>query len=104
MLDHLPGLTFMPETAWGRHNHWLAILLIVPQVAGINRETIRLVLEAEDIEARPVWKPMHLQPVFTGFAVAGGATAETLFDQGWYLSSGSSLSQEDLLRVGQIIK
>jgi dTDP-4-amino-4,6-dideoxygalactose transaminase len=104
MLDHLPGLTFMPETAWGRHNRWLTVLLLDSQVAGVNRETIRLVLEAEDIEARPVWKPMHRQPVFTGFAVAGGALVETLFDQGWHLPSGSSLSQEDLLRVGQIIK
>jgi dTDP-4-amino-4,6-dideoxygalactose transaminase len=104
MLDHLPGLTFMPETAWGRHNRWLTVLLLDSQVAGVNRETICTVLEAEDIEARPVWKPMHLQPVFSGFAVAGGAMAETLFDQGWYLPSGSSLSQEDLLRVGQIIK
>jgi dTDP-4-amino-4,6-dideoxygalactose transaminase len=103
-LGHLPGLTFMPEASWGRHNRWLTVLLLDPATAGIDRETVHLALEAENIEARPVWKPMHLQPVFAGCEVVGGAVAETLFDQGLCLPSGSSLTRSDLSRIVQLIQ
>jgi dTDP-4-amino-4,6-dideoxygalactose transaminase len=103
VLGHWPGFTFMPEAPWGRHNRWLTVLLIDPQLAGVDREAIRLVLEAENIEARPVWKPMHLQPVFADYDVVGGAVAEKLFDQGLCLPSGSNLSRADLERVAQTI-
>jgi len=63
-LSDLPGVSFMPEPEWSRSNRWLTVILITPDEFGADRETVRLALEAENIEARPVWKPMHLQPVF----------------------------------------
>ncbi|MCD6298367.1 MAG: aminotransferase class I/II-fold pyridoxal phosphate-dependent enzyme [Deltaproteobacteria bacterium] len=63
-LSDLPGIQFMPEPPWSRSNRWLTVILITPEEFGADRETVRLALEAENIEARPVWKPMHLQPVF----------------------------------------
>jgi dTDP-4-amino-4,6-dideoxygalactose transaminase len=98
-LSDLPGVTFQPEAAWGRHTRWLTCLLIDPAAFGATREDVRLALEAENIESRPLWKPMHLQPVFTGCEVAGGAVAERLFDQGLCLPSGSALTANDLARV-----
>jgi dTDP-4-amino-4,6-dideoxygalactose transaminase len=63
-LGDVPGIEFMPEAPYGRCNRWLTVILITPEVFGADRETVRLALEAENIESRPVWKPMHLQPVF----------------------------------------
>jgi pyridoxal phosphate-dependent aminotransferase EpsN len=63
-LGDLPGVEFMPEAEWGRHTRWLTTLTIDPGAFGADREAIRLALEAENIESRPVWKPMHRQPVF----------------------------------------
>jgi len=60
-LGEAPGIEFMPEPEWARSNRWLTVVLINPEEFGADRETIRLALEAENIEARPVWKPMHLQ-------------------------------------------
>ena len=94
-----PGLTFMPEAPWGRHTRWLTALTIDPVCFGADREAVRLALERENIEARPVWKPMHLQPVFAPFSRAGGAVAEALFRTGLCLPSGSNLGAEELQRV-----
>lgn len=63
-MGDLPGIEFMPEPEWSRSNRWLTVILITPEEFGADREAVRLALEAENIEARPVWKPMHLQPVF----------------------------------------
>jgi len=63
-LGDVPGIEFMPEPDWSRSNRWLTVILITPEVFGADRELVRLALEAENIESRPVWKPMHLQPVF----------------------------------------
>ena len=63
-LGDLPGIEFMPEPEWSRSNRWLTVILITPEEFGADREAVRLALEAENIEARPVWKPMHMQPVF----------------------------------------
>ena len=63
-LGGLPGIEFMPEAPYGWSNRWLTVVLITPQEFGADREDVRLALEAENIESRPVWKPMHLQPVF----------------------------------------
>jgi dTDP-4-amino-4,6-dideoxygalactose transaminase len=68
-------------------------------VAGVTREQVRLALEAENIEARPVWKPMHLQPVFAGAEMHGGNICERLFEQGLCLPSGAGLSPEERDRV-----
>jgi len=63
-LGNLPGIEFMPEPEWSRANRWLTVLLITPEEFGADREMVRIALEAENIEARPVWKSMHMQPVF----------------------------------------
>jgi len=102
-LEHLPGIEFMPEASWGRHNRWLTTLTIDPEKFGADRETVRLALEAENIEARPVWKPMHLQPVFARHEVIGGSVAERLFSWGLCLPSGSSLTTQELERVINVI-
>jgi pyridoxal phosphate-dependent aminotransferase EpsN len=98
-LGGLPGIEFMPEAPWGRHNRWLTTLTIDPAEFGADREQVRLGLEARNIEARPLWKPMHLQQVFRGCEAVGGAVSERLFERGLCLPSGSSLTEPDLERV-----
>jgi len=63
-LDGIPGIEFMPETPYGKSNRWLTVILITPEEFGTDRETIQQALEDENIEARPLWKPMHMQAVF----------------------------------------
>ena len=94
-----PGLVFMPEAAYGTSNCWLTCVLVAPDAFGATREDIRLELEARDIEARPLWKPMHLQPAFSGCAIRGGAVSEHLFDFGLCLPSGSTLTPSEQSRV-----
>ncbi len=103
-LGGLPGLTFMPEAAWGRHTRWLTTLTVDPERFGADREAIREALAAHRIEARPLWKPMHLQPVFQGLETVGGAVAESLFAQGLCLPSGSSLAPVQVDRVADVIR
>ena len=103
-LGDLPGLSFMPEAPWGRHNRWLTCITVDPDRFGATREDIRLALEAHNIESRPVWKPLHLQPVFAKCEVSGGSVAEHLFEQGLCLPSGSNLSIGDLARVCAVIR
>jgi dTDP-4-amino-4,6-dideoxygalactose transaminase len=102
-LGSLPGITFMPDAMWGRHTHWLTSLTIDPVAFGADREKVRLALEAENIEARPVWKPLHLQPVFADYKCVGGEVAEGLFRYGLCLPSGSNLNEADLARVTDVI-
>ncbi len=103
MLGSLPGIKFMPEAPWGRHSRWLTTLTINPEKFGADRETVRLALEAQNIESRPVWKPMHLQPVFAKYGCVGGEVAEALFTNGLCLPSGSNLSPMDLERIVSVI-
>lgn len=98
-LGNLPGIEFMPEASFGRATRWLTCLTINPAAFGANREQVRLALAKQQIEARPVWKPLHLQPVFAGCECIGGAIAEDLFERGLCLPSGSNLTTEDLERV-----
>ena len=98
-LGDLPGVGFMPEASYGRSNRWLTCITIDPDVFGATRDDVRVALEKEDIEARPTWKPMHLQPIFRGCHAAGGAVSARLFEIGLCLPSGSSLSQADRDRV-----
>jgi dTDP-4-amino-4,6-dideoxygalactose transaminase len=102
-LGSLPGLEFMPEAGWGTHSRWLTTMTIRADEFGVDREAIRLGLEGDNIEARPVWKPMHMQPIFDGETYFGGAVAEQLFRDGLCLPSGSALSAEDLRRVTSAI-
>lgn len=103
-LGDLEGLTFMPEPAWSRANRWLTCIVVDERALGASREDLRLALAKEDIEARPVWKPLHLQPIFDGAPVRGGAVAEELFARGLCLPSGSNLSERDQARVVDVIR
>lgn len=103
-LEDLAGLSFMQEAAYGNSTRWLTVALIDPQEFGRDREQIRVALEEHDIETRPVWKPMHLQPVFTEARMVGGAVAEELFARGLCLPSGSSLSMEKQQRIIEHIR
>ena len=98
-LGDLPGVEFMPEAPWGSHSRWLSCLTVDPEAAGVDREKIRIAMEANNIEARPVWKPMHLQPVFADAPVVGGEVAADLFARGLCLPSGSSLTDGQRQRV-----
>ncbi len=98
-LSDLPGLTFLDDPPGVRSNAWLTTLRIDPEAFGTDRESVRLHLEADDIESRPVWKPMHLQPVFGSCPSFGGSISEALFRDGLCLPSGSSLSEPDLQRI-----
>lgn len=98
-LGSLPGVTFMPEADYGRANCWLTCLTVDASELGVDREAIRTHLEACNIEARPVWKPMHMQPVFAACRYLGGRVAEDLFERGLCLPSGSSLTAQDQARV-----
>ena len=85
-------------------NYWLsAITIDANQTKGITRETLRLALEAENIESRPLWKPMHLQPIFSSYPYYGGTIAEELFENGLCLPSGSNLTDTDCERIGAVI-
>lgn len=99
----VPGIEFMPEAPWGRHTRWLTTLTIDPERFGADREAVRIALERQNIEARPVWKPMHLQPVFAAFKRLGGHVAEELFQYGLCLPSGSNLTPDDLARVVDVV-
>jgi dTDP-4-amino-4,6-dideoxygalactose transaminase len=94
----LPDVEFMPEAEYGRGNCWLTCIQVE------DPEVIRVALEAEDIEARPIWKPMHLQPVYCDAPMYGGDVSARLFAQGLCLPSGSALSEADQDRVVQIVR
>ncbi len=102
-LSELPGIEFMPIAAYGEPNYWLTCVTIDPSEFGADREAVRLALEAEDIEARPTWKPLHLQPVFSDLEIVGGSVSSDVFDHGLCLPSGSSLTEADQARVITII-
>ena len=119
-LRDVPGIEFMPEAPYGRPNRWLTVILITPGEFGADREQVRLALEEENIEARPVWKPMHLQPVFDcrgqrsvvsgqqgkqtySARAVGGGVAEDLFERGLCLPSGTAMTERDLDRVIETI-
>jgi dTDP-4-amino-4,6-dideoxygalactose transaminase len=116
-LGDLPGIEFMPEASYSKSNRWLTVILVTPDEFGADREQIRLALEAENIEARPVWKPMHLQPVFNSreqgagskerrypARAVGGEVAEDLFNRGLCLPSGTAMTNADLDRIISIIR
>jgi dTDP-4-amino-4,6-dideoxygalactose transaminase len=103
-LADLPGITFMPEANYGVCNRWLTVILVDAKEFGVDREVIRLELEKHNIESRPVWKPMHLQPVFKDCKVIGGGVSADLFNRGLCLPSGSQMNEEELDRVIGVIK
>lgn len=103
-LGDLPGLAFMPEAEYGTSTRWLTCITIDPDKFGCDRETIRTTLASQNIETRPVWKPMHLQPVFKDCGYIGGNVASELFDRGLCLPSGSNLTEAELARVVEAIR
>jgi len=98
-LKDLPGIGFMPEIAEGRSTRWLSVITIDSSLFGASREDVRLALEAENIESRPAWKPMHLQPVFADCKMYGGEVSEGIFKNGLCLPSGTNLTETEQQRV-----
>jgi dTDP-4-amino-4,6-dideoxygalactose transaminase len=103
-LGDLPGISFMPEASYGRHSRWLSVILIDAAQFGADYEAVRLALEGHNIESRPVWKPMHRQPVFSGARTIGGAVADSFYASGLCLPSGTGMSQSDQDRVIAIVR
>jgi len=121
-LGDIRGIEFMPEAPYGRSNRWLTVILITPEKFGTDRENVRLALEAENIEARPMWKPMHLQPLFAVATdgswlmadskrkkryparVVGGKVAEDLLNRGLCFPSGTAMPGDDLDRVVEVVR
>jgi len=104
-LSGYPGITvFDNPSPEFRSNHWLTCITVDPSKAGLSREDIRLKMEAENIETRPLWKPMHLQPVFENAPYYGTNVAEGLFEKGLCLPSGSGLREEDLERIFSVFE
>jgi len=101
----IPGITFQTEpNADYFSNYWLTAILINPSLTGgISREDVRLALEAENIESRPLWKPMHMQPVYEGTRFYGTGVCEQLFEQGLCLPSGSNLTDQDFDRIFEVL-
>ncbi len=102
-LASLPGIQFMPEAEYGQSNAWLTCLLVDEKASGTSRDQIIAALAAQNIEARPLWKPMHLQPVFSEARCFGGEVSEGLFIRGLCLPSGSNLTDSDVKRVIQAV-
>ncbi|HET6529603.1 MAG TPA: aminotransferase class I/II-fold pyridoxal phosphate-dependent enzyme [Actinoplanes sp.] len=103
-LGDLPGLTFMPIAGYGVPNWWLTCALIDADAFGADRDRVIAELARHHIEARPTWKPMHLQPVFAGCPRRGGAVAADLFHRGLCLPSGSALTARDRNRVIEAVR
>lgn len=103
-LDDLAGVEFMPQPPWSRSNRWLTCVVLDPDAFGADREQVRTALEAENLEARPLWKPLHLQPVFADAPRVGGAVAEDLFARGLCLPSGSRMTPAEQQRVIETVR
>jgi dTDP-4-amino-4,6-dideoxygalactose transaminase len=104
LLGDLPGLEFPIDEPGHRPNHWLSVLLIDPARFGATPEEVRLELERRNVESRPLWKPLHLQPVFRGARTIGGEVAESLFARGLCLPSGAGIGEPELARVVEGIR
>ncbi len=98
------GIEFMPVAGYGEPNCWLTCITVDPAEFGADREQIRLALEREDIESRPTWKPLHLQPVFGGTPTVGGAACAAVFERGLCLPTGSALTPDDQARVVETLR
>lgn len=99
LLSGRAGISVCHEPEGYFSNRWLTTLLINPTEAGVTREDLRLALDKENIESRPLWKPMHLQPVFEQYPYYGDGVSDKLFENGLCLPSGSNLTEEELQRV-----
>lgn len=96
-----PGLHFMPEPEGARSTRWLTTLTVDPETTGVTRDDLLAALARHQIEARPLWKPMHLQPVFADHPSFLNGVSDDLFGRGLCLPSGSSMTDADVERVCQ---
>ena len=105
LLNGVKGVKVMcqPEGGTFNSNYWLTCIMVEPEEAGFTREDVRLALDEDNIESRPLWKPMHLQPVFKNAPFYGNGTSERLFEIGLCLPSGPTLTDEDVERVVKVI-
>jgi len=99
----VPGISWMPEAAYGQCTRWLTVAVIDPEKFGATPEEIRRELEGRDIESRPVWKPLHLQPLYRACRTVGGTVSERLFATGLCLPSGSQMARDDVHRVADAV-
>ncbi|QZE12872.1 DegT/DnrJ/EryC1/StrS family aminotransferase [Halosquirtibacter laminarini] len=106
LFDGIEGVTVFTEPDESYFsNHWLSCVTIHPEKChGVTRETLRLAMEKENIECRPLWKPMHMQPVFADCSFYGDGTSERLFEIGLCLPSGSNMSDEERERIAEVVK
>ena len=105
LLKDVPGVTFQSEPSSDFYsNFWLTCIEIDPAVAGTDREQLRLAFDAANIESRPLWKPMHLQPVFAGCPAYVSGTSEKLFENGLCLPSGSNIDDEGRQRIAEVLR
>jgi pyridoxal phosphate-dependent aminotransferase EpsN len=100
----LPGIALMPQAPYGVPTNWLSCFLLDPHAFGAPRDDLLRALGARDIEARPLWKPMHLQPLYGACDRYGGEVAAALFENGLCLPSSSSLSREEQDRVIDVVR
>jgi dTDP-4-amino-4,6-dideoxygalactose transaminase len=100
LLSDFDFISFQNEPIGHFSNYWLTTIIVEPNKAGLTQDTIRINMELENIETRPLWKPMHLQPVFSGYPAYLNGVAEQLFINGLCLPSGSNLSEEEKERIG----
>ncbi len=105
-LGDLKEIGFIPEAEYSRANRWLTCVVFQGEPTGAQamRERVRLALEAENIESRPLWKPMHMQPVFAGCETVGGEVGRDLFSRGLCLPSGTALTEGELDRICSVIR
>lgn len=106
IFKEMEGVTVFTEPSEDYYsNHWLSCVVVDPsKTGGISREDLRLAMEKENIECRPLWKPMHMQPVFADCPFYGDGTAERLFETGLCLPSGSNMTDEDRERIATVLK
>lgn len=103
-LADVPGLGFMPDASFGEPTNWLTVATVDERAFGASSEAVRQELDRREIDARPAWKPMHLQPVYAAHPVRGGAVAEAIFRTGLCLPGGSGMTDADLTRVIEALR
>jgi dTDP-4-amino-4,6-dideoxygalactose transaminase len=103
-LEGLPGVGWMPEAGWNTATRWLSVMRLHPETTGIGPEDLRLRLQAHGIESRPVWKPLHQQPVLQGIRMFNNGVADQLFREGLCLPSGTAMTDEQVDEVSGILR
>jgi dTDP-4-amino-4,6-dideoxygalactose transaminase len=104
IFKNIDGVTVFSEPSSDFYsNHWLSAITVNPQITGKTREELRMAFLEDNIESRPLWKPMHLQPIFENAPFYGGGVSEKLFNDGLCLPSGSNLTEEEKLRIAKVI-